>query len=655
MLSRFLLLLALFSGVALAQAAPAYRWLDDEAEPGGYDVTATVAAPGAIALAHQANGDGYTLQITPGALQLEVTRGGKGSTLARVAASDLKPPYALVAQRRGPRWDLIARGRTVLRAENDAFDDGQIGVVGGVKDAKVQPVEPITFADDFMRVASDVALRDALNNPREGVKIADAAITESIWTTLAGGWKTTGLTENEAAQVAQSANPFAFRALNKGDNLAVAGRPFWSDVEFAVSAQPQGAREIGLLLDAQDAQNYLIFRWSANGDPTLGAVVDGVPRVLGAARGYGGFEVNQWFRLKFAAAGGTLRAWIDDVEVARAQTGLFGRGQVGLWAKLDAPGDDKSGVGAVFDDAQVRSTRDFHDDFGAPVPGRWTQISGKWTWNGAAKPADNAGAYAITGQSDWGDYTVAGALDVPANGAAGLISHHIAGQGAYLLRVGGSRSSVAAGRVQLARIAGGKTEVLAETEVGARYDGSDLTWELGDEGGYLSARADGKLVLDAFDETLKNGRAGVYAQDSSVDDFAVTFARPAATWAKVPELYEVEQQAATMGSWSTPQGFWVASGAGTTNKTGLTWEHKGEFWGDSQVQFPLPDLSGGKSAQLTLGQVKVKFEADAVTVNESQGALRGVAAGAPVEVARRGNWIIVRAGGKVVLASRVAS
>ena len=652
MLSRFLLPVALFSTVALARAAPqsSFVWLDDEAEPAGYDVTATLTAPGEIALARQSNGDDYLLHITPGALQLDVTRGGKTQMLARAATAGLKWPYALVAQRRGPRWDIIAGGRTVLKAENDAFSDGQIGVFGGVKDAKVQPVEPVVFDDDFMRVASDVALKDALSNPRNGVTIASAAITESIWTTLTGQWKTTGLAENAAAQVAQSANPFAFRPLQKGANLAVAGRAFWNDLEFAVSAQPQGAREIGLLLDVQDAKNYLSFTWSDQGDPTLRAVVDGVPRVLGAARGYGGFEKDQWYRLKFAAAGGTLRAWIDDVEVARAQSGLFGRGQIGLWAKLDAAGDDKAGVGAIFDDAQVRSTRDFHDDFSSAVPGRWTPIAGKWTWNGAAQPVGVAGAYAVSGEGDWTNYSVSGKLDVPAAGAAGLLSHHIAGQGAYLLRVGGSKSSVAPGQIQLAKIGGGKTQILAETKIGTRYDSSNLSWELNDEDGYLSARVDGKLVLDTFDTSLGGGRAGVYAQGGRVGDFAVHFAQPKTTWAKVPELYEVEQQAATMGSWSTPQGFWVATNGDA--KTGLIWEHKGEFWGNSEVRFALPDLKDGKSAQVTLGGVTVQFTADAVTLGSAKGALKAPA-GAPVEVARRGNWVIVRAAGRVVLANRV--
>ena len=645
--SRFLLAPALLCIAATAHAAP-FTFLDDEAEPAGYDVTATATAPAQLALSRQENGDGYVLQITPTALQLDITQKGKTQMLAR-AANAQKAPWNLTVQRRGRRFDIMAGNRTVLRAEDDAFNNGQIGFYGGVKNAKVQPVEPIVFADDFMRVASDVAMKDAIANPRQGVTIKDAAITETIWTTLNGAWATTGLTENDAAQVAQSANPFAFRALNLGDNLAVAGRGFWSDDEFSISVQPQGATEIGILLDVTDAKNYLEFGWGADSDPVLRAVIDGKPTVLGAAKGYGGYEQNQWTRLKFAAANGALRAWIDDGPVISAHSGWGGRGQIGLRAELPQKGDDKKGIGAIFDDATVRSTDDFRDNFGAEVPGRWTTIAGKWNWNGAARSVGNEGAYAVTGEKDWTNYVVAGDLNVPTNGAAGLLSHHEAGKGAYLLRVGGSKSSVAAGRVQLARIADGKTEILAQTEVGTRYDNSKINWQLGEENGYLSARADGKLVLDTFDETLQNGRAGVYAQGGSVSDFAVSFGQPRPTWAKVPELYEVEQQAATMGSWSTPQGFWLASGAGA----GQTWEHKGEFWGDSEIQFPLPDISGDKSAQLTLGALNVKFGGGKVSVGEASGSLQNVKPGAMMEVARRGNWVIVRADGKVVLASKI--
>jgi hypothetical protein len=379
-----------------------------------------------------------------------------------------------------------------------------------VKDARVQPIEPVKFDDDFMRVASEIALQDARKDPRKGVKIAGAEITESIWSVVAGRWATTGLTENAEAQVAQSANPFAFRALDVGGNLALAGRNFWSDYRFAISVLPQGASEIGVVANAADSKNYVGMFWTESGAPQLRAVVDGKPRVLASSTATGGFNQKQWVRLEIAATGDTLRGFVDGTEVVRAQTGLFARGQIGLWAKLTRPGSDK-GEGAAFDDAQVRSSNDFYDDFGRVVPGRWATIAGNWTWQGAAKPADARGAFAAMGEGDWADYRVAGDLTIPIQGAAGLLLHHRAGEGAYLLRVGGATSPVAANRVQIARLSKGKTEVLAD--VRAPQNASGARWELEIERGYLCARLNGVRVLDAFDMQIAQGRAGVYAQN----------------------------------------------------------------------------------------------------------------------------------------------
>ena len=636
----------------LAQPArAAFSYLDDEAETGGYDVSAQITSfPANVALARAENGDGYTLRLSATDARLEIKRGGKTGVLARSILKPRKLPLSLVAQRRGPRWRVILGGQTALQAENDAFNEGQIGVEGGVKEARVQPIEPIKFDDDFMRVASEVALEDARKDPRKGVRIAGAELTESIWSALTGRWATTGLTENAEAQVAQSANPFAFRALETGGNLAVAGRAFWSDYRFAISVLPQGAQEIGIIANASDAKNYVGLFWSESGAPQLRAVVDGKARVLASSTALGGLNQKQWVRLEIAATGDTLRGFVDGTEVVRAQTGLFARGQVGVWAKLTRPGSDK-GEGAAFDDAQVRSSNDFYDDFGRVVPGRWTTIAGSWTWQNSAKPADARGAFAAMGEGDWADYRVTGDLTIPINGAAGLLLHHRAGEGAYLLRVGGAKSPVAAGRVQIARLEKGKTVVLSEAR--APKSGATARWEFGSERGYLSARLNGVRVLDAFDLKLAQGRAGVYAQNGgSIRAFATEFPTRRAAWAKVPELYEVAQQAQTMGNWSTPEGFWVARTAGTAP----VWEHKGRFFGDGELRFALPDLSGAKEARVSWGkQAALKFSSSTITLEGAKPLVvnHALKAGERVEVARRGSFVIVRAGEKVLLTAKI--
>lgn len=682
---RFLPFLLLF--FALPARAQSFNFLDDEAEKGGYDVTAQVAqAPAEFFFNHAENGDAYNLKIAPQALQLFVVRGNKPRLLAQTAGK-WRFPAAFVAQRRGARWRFILNNRIALEAEDDSFSEGQIGTRGAVAEARVQPIEPIRFDDDFMRVASEVALKDALKNPRDGVKINGLQLQESIWSVAAGRFATTGLTENAEAQVAQSANPFAFRPLDAGGNLALSGRPFWSDYAAQISVQPQGASEIGLVVYAQNPKNYLGMFWGEKLVPELRSVIDGRVTVLDRAVNFDAWEKNQWTRWRLEIVGGQLRGFLDDAEVLRARTGLFGRGQVGVWAKLPRAGDDKKGEGAIFDDASVRSIADFHDDFGKVVPGRWVVIAGKWSWQGAARPGDARGAYAAMGEPDWTGYRVSADLSVARGAAAGLLLNHLAGKGAYLLRVQNSAQGV--GKAQIALIQNGKTTVLGEKSLGSRWNSTSGRWSLEASDGYLRAQIANaelgeQLVVDAFDVSLAQGRAGIMAQNGTgaakVSNFSVEWPQNSSKWAKVPELYEVESQAQTMGGWSTPQGFWIArpnsekspatgnatAGNATPGNAALSnavW-HKGEFFGDENLQFALPDLSGDKTLQLlfkgatgekltlTLGQK------DALTANLSDGkrswdGAAKIAAGAKIEIARRGTFFIVRSGETVVLAARI--
>ncbi len=650
-----LLLAAATPALAQPKPAPAWQFLDDEAEDTDFDVSAKVEKFGSeLALDQDAQGGGYVLRLGNGKADLLETTGGKTFLVASAPLPKVALPAPLVAQRRGPRWRFTLAGQTLLEAEDATFTKGKIGTRGALSGVRLQPVETIAFDDDFMRVASDVALKDALANPRAGVKIRDAAITETIWTGLTGAWKTTGLTENSEALVAQSLNPFAFRPLAAGENLSVAGRPFWSDYEASVSALPQGATEIALLTDVQDAKNYLGLFWSEKGAPELRAVVDGKSRVLARATNTGGFEQREWVRLKLVAASGTLRAFVDDVEVARANTGMFARGQVGLLANLPVAGDDLKGVGAVFDDVSVRSLPDFFDPFHAPVAGRWTTVAGQFAFgNGVARPVGPRGAFAVMGEQGWSGYTATAQLSIPASGAAGLILNHKAGEGAYLLRVGGSKSGVARGQVQIVQTLKGKTTVLSQTADGARFDGSNRVWTLSDERGYLAARCDEELVIDAFNADRKDGRAGIWAQGGALTrSFSVEWPSARPTWAKVPAIFEVEQQAETMGGWSTPKGFWIAQ---TTNGAS-TLEHKGRFWGGETLRFPLPDLSGGKTATVSLGKVSVALDASGAKVSGAKANASGKAdwkTGAKVEIAQRGNYVIVRADDAVVVAAKV--
>ena len=679
-----------------ANALPGFTNLDDEAEAGGYDVTATARTlPVEWSLAEQEDGDGYRLKLAATGITLTTQNKGKAQPLAQVSAK--LAPGPLVLQRRGPRWRVIVNERVVLEAEDDKWQEGTIGYRGSVKDARVQPVEDVAFDDDFMRVAEDVVAAGTKTDPRGGPKVTEIKVAETLWKPIAGSWSTTGVSENaETATVAASANPFAFKAGAKGTNLALSGKPFWNDYSAEVSVKPQGADAIGVAVYAQDAKNYLLFHWKADGPMQLRGVVNGQVRVLDQAPG--GLDQKQWYRLRVSIAGSVLRAFVDDTEVLRARTGLFGRGEVGLYSENPTEGEL-----AVFDDVSVRSIRDFHDEFVVQVPGRWQTTAGSWKMAGAAMPADARGAYAVMGETGWKDYQNSAEVTLPPDSAAGLLLHQQTGKGTYMLRLAGSKAKLPyAGKAQIVKLLNAQTSVLEEASIGTKFDNKAALWSFSSERGYLKASVDGARLLDAFDESLPAGRAGLFAQRGlkgipQAVSFAVEFPRVRPTWGKVPELYEDPKQALTMGSWSTPEGLWVAAGtpavapgtatvtatanppATATPATGAataaapsTYWHKGAFWGDGSVRFKLPALPAGKDLNLVFGESKSALvlslraqeavlkatltrgdaTAGRVTVGQDKQAvlgsgeakLEGAVEGQVVEVARRGGFVIVRVG-----------
>lgn len=705
-----------------AYAQGAFTYLEDGAEEGGYDVVATIdKLPAELILAQQENNDGYVIRATTENIELAIYKSGARQVLTSVRIN--VAPGPLVVQRRGIRWNVIVNNRVVLQAEDESWQEGKIGFRGGFTNVRVQPVEGISFDDDFMRIAEEVAMEKARENPTQGVKISEVSVVETLWTPLSGGWNTTGLSENQAAQVAQSVNPFAFKSNSVGTNLAVAGRAFWNDYEFGISVKPQGSTAIGLAVYVQDAKNYLLFHWQEKGPMQLRAVTTsaGGPsevRVLDEAtlEPNGGFEQKQWYRVRLSVAGGVLRAYVDDIEMLRARTGYFGRGQIGVYS--ENPSADNY---TTFDDVNVRSVSDIHDDFSTSVSGRWQTRTGTWKLTGQAAPVGTQSAVTVMGEPDWQNYTASADINLPVDASAGLVLHHQVGKGMYNLRVTGSKARLPyAGTVQIVRMQDGKTEVLAEKKTGTLYDNSTFRWSLSSDNGYLKASVDvagvSKLVVDAFDETIPNGRAGLYGHrggqgTTRLSTFAVEFPRARTTWAKVPDLYELERQAVTMGGWSTPEGFWAptnplgtvktttvggttttapttpatatpAPGNTATPSNKILW-HKGAFWGDDSIRFKLPKLSAGQAVTLILGDARrpnsqalllqtdsdvlkaslssaelsgsdLKIEAP-VAARGGQIKIEGAADAQLVEVIRRGSFLIVRAGTAETMSTLIAA
>ena len=204
-------------------------------------------------------------------------------------------------------------------------------------------------------------------------------------------------------------------------------------------------------------------------------------------------------------------------------------------------------------------------------------------------------------------------------------------------------------------------------------------------------------MVDAWSESNEGGRAGLYAQRGAkgvptLKNFAVEFPRQISRWAPVPDIYVDPKQAETMGEWSTPEGLWMptnplkvstpvvpAAGAIKPPETKTFW-HKGAFWGDQDIRFKLPALKTDQSLTLILGNDTIGKTKSTpplmltlkATVTDLQAALtRGpeqklkeaslkienAAAGQPIEISRRGSFVIVRIGGedeqKTLLATKI--
>lgn len=678
---RYAVLSLVICLTSVARAQNTFSYLEDEAESGGFDITAQInKLPVEWSLAEQTNGDSYRLKITTNSVELSTLQNKKTTVLASEKTG--VAPGAFIIQRRGVRWKVIAGNRLVLQAEDDKWQEGKIGFRGGeVKDAKLQPVEEITFDDDFMRIAKDVAITAATkSDPHNGVNIKNTKLDETIWKGLTGAWSTTGISENEAAMVAQSANPFAFAAKSKGANLAVAGRPFWSDYRFEAAVKPENSAAVGLAVYVQDAQNYLLFEWQQSGALAIKEVLAGQSKIL-ASQKVDPYDDKNWYRLAFAVSGETLRVFIDDAEVLRARSELFGRGLAGLYVRNEAD-DSATSHTAVFDDIHIRSIDDFFDNFSEVVAGRWQPVSGVWKFQNAAMPADETGDYTVMGEGSWHEYSTSADINLPADGVAGLVVHHRKGEGAYVFRTAGSKAKVPyAGKAQIVKIGGGKSVTLSETETGNRFDGSKLRWSFGSERGYLQGRVEqdqkSVRILDAFDESLPAGRAGIYAQRGAggipaLRNFQIEFPREKKTWSVVPDLYSISGQPETMGIWSTPEGLWLPAQPVKTSTPATpdiaggdkTFWHKGAFWGDGDVRVKLPALPAGQNLillfgntsrtasnlplKLTLsfdtGNLKASLTRGEEKLGEGLAKIEGEVKDKPLEVSRRGRFVIVRSG-----------
>ena len=521
----------------------------------------------------------YSIDLTPHALNVVHHRQGLAHLNASVTHFYNAPGPGgakLVVQWRHGQLGVIYNGRTVVRLNDLGTQLGSLAVSTPAAGTTItlpqyQPVEPVYFADDFMRTAG----------------------APELWSTTAGKWKV-----NTTGDVTVGANPFTY--VGQGSPaIAVVGNWFWNDYAESASVRPAGGGAVGLVAYWLDDNNYLLLQWhdadeaAARGhELQLWQVVDGRASLL--AEDKGGYRAHQWYALSLGAANGIVTAGIDGAHLLEAHCDLFGQGKVGLYAQT--LGDAQ----AMFDDVEVQSTtsRTLRSVAKAPVRPpvfakddsmvEWASPSGEWLpdetaptttfWSRGAFYGDHS--FAVTASS-----VVAGAHLQAVVGA----ETDKASSG-YALDVKTSSDNKTAS-VQLLRagipVSQPVTTKLSVTEP------KECALKLERRGDNVLGALDGKLLFSYHDPRPLLGRRALYVAENAKVDFSdahvstsheydYTFYRAPTDWYVTSGTWDVASRWICTPTW-TWYGGWGDRVASVWNKRGFAGDFTVEIFAAAKM------------------------------------------------------------------------
>lgn len=276
--------------------------------------------------------------LTPGGITLAVLQDRKELKRQRIgAALPVDAPFNLAIMRRGGKLGLALNAALIFRGDVPravgTLADMTAGPGWTVAAARVQPLEPVLFADNFMRTADE---------PGPWSIVSGKWRLQSAWDIESNG------RNNRFANQAFATNPFAWvgRAPD-GAAICVAGKPFWEDYTLTTALCPPVGGAAGVLVNMADQQHGLLVRWSPANDHTGHGNMLALYRLAGRkrellARSVGGYLPGQWYRLSVASSPDGVRVSIDGVERLTHRDTINWRGGIGLYVE--------GAAGAIFDD-----------------------------------------------------------------------------------------------------------------------------------------------------------------------------------------------------------------------------------------------------------------------------------------------------------------
>jgi hypothetical protein len=252
-------------------------------------------------------------------------------------------PYRLTVMRRAGTLRLFHDDTELFTGAVPVGGGAQGGLIAGarwaVTDPRVQRLEPVVLADDFMRQSLDASNND---DPGPWKVSTGTWKLQSAWDTDPHG------SANRYNNLIYAQNPFAWRGkAAAGAALCTAGQPFWEDYTLTAAVQPSATGAVGVVVNIRDGGQGILARWSpaSSRDPRgnrlmLYQLTGAGPKLLAETRG--GYLPNRWYKFTVASINGGVRVAIDgDTKLELAHVTPW-RGGIGLYA--EGP------EGAVFDD-----------------------------------------------------------------------------------------------------------------------------------------------------------------------------------------------------------------------------------------------------------------------------------------------------------------
>jgi hypothetical protein len=350
-------LLALLAAALLANAMPAVPTMDifsDELDADLYDCTLTVKAaakmPAASAVRldlEWVNGKNHNqLAINRQAITITSVKDGKRTACGQTPVSiPADTAYTLTVLRRGS-WLGLLRGQSLIfRGEVPRLPGNSAGVTAEagwtVDAAQIQRLEPVVFADNFMRSADNA------------VKFGAWKTTDAGAWDLASAWdKDPKGNQNKFTNAAYAQNPFSWGGHRDdgGPTLCTTGESFWEDYTVTVSVQPGRDGAVGVMVNMPDGRTGILARWSPVGDTSatgnrliLYRYAKGELTPLAESKG--GFVPEQWYNFSVVSSLDGVKVYVDRRERLNVKGVTPWRGGMALYA------EGKTGV--IYDDVTV--------------------------------------------------------------------------------------------------------------------------------------------------------------------------------------------------------------------------------------------------------------------------------------------------------------